>query len=138
MGDEDRLVFEHDENDPIDADAVIADECSMIDIMLMSSFLKALRPGCRLIMVGDADQLPSVGPGNVFSDIIRSGRIMTVKLTEIFRQARKSRIVTSAHMINSGELPDLKENSGNFFFHVPPEPEKGGRDDNIPCKPQTP
>ena len=124
LGDEDRLVFEHDENDPIDADAVIADECSMIDIMLMSSFLKALRPGCRLIMVGDADQLPSVGPGNVFSDIIRSGRIMTVKLTEIFRQARKSRIVTSAHMINSGELPDLKENSGDFFFMCRRDPKK--------------
>ena len=124
IGENDVLQFEHDENEPIKADAVIVDECSMIDIGLMSGFLKALRPGCRLIMVGDADQLPSVGPGNVFSDIIRSGRIETVKLTEIFRQARKSRIVTSAHKINTGEMPDLRENSGDFFFMRRQDPKR--------------
>ena len=116
IGESGDLTFEHDENDPLDTDAVIVDESSMIDINLMSSLLRALKPGCRLVMVGDADQLPSVGPGNVFSDIIRSNVVNTVRLTEIFRQAQESKIVKSAHMINSGILPDLKNSNGDFFF----------------------
>ncbi len=116
IGESGDLTFEHDENEPLDTDAVIVDESSMIDINLMSSLLRALKPGCRLVMVGDADQLPSVGPGNVFSDIIRSNVVNTVRLTEIFRQAQESKIVRSAHMINSGILPDLKNSNGDFFF----------------------
>lgn len=108
--------FSKDEEDPLRTDAVIVDEMSMVDITLMEALLRAMRPGCRLIMVGDADQLPSVGPGNVFSDIIRSGAVPTIKLTEIFRQAEKSGIVKNAHKINSGIIPELKENKGDFFF----------------------
>lgn len=84
------IAFRRDEDDPLACDAVILDECSMVDISLMCALLRAMRPDCRLILVGDADQLPSVGPGNVFSDIIRSGVIPTVRLTEIFRQAAGS------------------------------------------------
>ncbi|MBQ8974365.1 MAG: AAA family ATPase [Oscillospiraceae bacterium] len=116
VAENDRIVFEHNEAEPLECDAVIVDEMSMVDILLMHSFLSALRPGCRLIMVGDADQLPSVGPGNVFSDIIKSLCVPTVTLTEIFRQAQESRIVRCAHMINRGELPELRENSGDFFM----------------------
>ncbi len=115
-GDGTELTFEKCGSDPIEADAVILDETSMVDITLMCALLHAMRPGCRLIMVGDADQLPSVGPGNVFADVIRSGAVPVVRLTEIFRQARESRIVKGAHLINHGELPDLKENKGDFFF----------------------
>ena len=97
----DATVFEHDNEDPLNADAVIMDESSMVDIMLMSALLNAIRPGSRLILVGDADQLPSVGPGNVFSDIIRSGVVPTVKLTHIYRQSDESRIIKNAHMINT-------------------------------------
>ena len=85
-----RLVFSHGEDDPLKADAVIVDETSMVDITLMHGLLSALRPECRLILVGDPDQLPSVGPGNLFSDLIRSGVIPMVRLTEIFRQAQQS------------------------------------------------
>ena len=92
-----RLVFAHDESDPLKADTVIVDETSMVDITLMHGLLSALRPECRLILVGDPDQLPSVGPGNLFSDLIRSGVIPMVRLTEIFRQAAESAIVRSAH-----------------------------------------
>ena len=95
MGENGELTFEHDVDNPLETDAVIVDESSMIDINLMSSLLRALKPGCRLVMVGDADQLPSVGPGNVFSDIIRSDVVNTVRLTEIFRQAQESKIVRS-------------------------------------------
>ena len=116
MGENGDLTFEHDESDPLETDAIIVDESSMIDINLMASLLHALKPGCRLVMVGDADQLPSVGPGNVFSDIIRSEVVNTVRLTEIFRQAQESKIVRSAHMINSGVTPDLKNSNGDFFF----------------------
>ena len=101
------ITFRRDEDDPLDCDAVILDECSMVDISLMCALLRAMRPECRLILVGDADQLPSVGPGNVFSDIIRSGVVPTVRLTEIFRQAAGSSIVSYAHAINHGEHPPL-------------------------------
>lgn len=109
------VVFSKHEGDPLNCDALVLDECSMVDITLMSSLLKALKPGCRLVLVGDADQLPSVGPGNVFSDIIRSQTVPTVRLTEIFRQKGDSRIVRNAHMINRGEHPDFEANTGDFF-----------------------
>ena len=111
-----RLVFAHDEDDPLRADAVIVDETSMVDILLMRGLLSALRPECRLILVGDPDQLPSVGPGNLFSDLLRSGVVPMVRLTEIFRQAAESAIVRNAHGVNRGELPDLRDNKHDFFF----------------------
>ena len=113
--DSDHVVFTKDESDRLDCDAVILDECSMVDICLMDALLKALPPDVRLVMVGDADQLPPVGPGNVFSALIRSQVIPTVRLTEIFRQNEGSKIIRNAHMINRGEHPDLAENSGDFF-----------------------
>lgn len=113
--DSDHVVFTKDESDRLDCDAVILDECSMVDICLMDALLKSLPPDARLVMVGDADQLPPVGPGNVFSALIRSQVIPTVRLTEIFRQNEGSRIIRNAHMINRGEHPNLAENSGDFF-----------------------
>ena len=110
------LVFKKDEDEPLKCGALIVDECSMIDISLMRSLLAALPEDCRLVLVGDADQLPSVGPGNVFSDILRSNILPAVRLTEIFRQTEGSRIVRNAHMINFGEHPNLAENKGDFFF----------------------
>lgn len=117
-------VFRRDEDEPLECGAVVLDECSMVDIMLFKALLSALPEDCRLVLVGDADQLPSVGPGNVFNDIIRSNIVETVRLTEIFRQTRTSRIVESAHMINRGEYPDLKANvsDGDFFFLKRTEP----------------
>lgn len=111
-------VFRRNEDEPLECDAVILDESSMVDIFLMSALLRAMPEDCRLIMVGDADQLPSIGPGNVFLDVIRSGIVETIRLTEIFRQGSLSRIVANAHMINRGDYPDLKANSsdGDFFF----------------------
>ena len=111
-----RLVFAHNESDPLRSDAVIVDETSMVDITLMQALLSALREDCRLVLVGDPDQLPSVGPGNLFSDLIRSGAVPTVRLTEIFRQAAQSAIVMNAHRVNQGEVPDLHNNSTDFFF----------------------
>ena len=111
-----KLVFSHGEDDPLKADAVIVDETSMVDIVLMQGLLSALRDSCRLILVGDPDQLPSVGPGNLFSDLIRSGAIPMVRLTEIFRQAAESAIVRNAHQVNQGILPDLRANKKDFFF----------------------
>ena len=111
-----RLVFAHDESDPLRVDAVIVDETSMVDICLMRALLSALRSDCRLVLVGDPDQLPSVGPGNLFSDLIRSGAVPMVRLTEIFRQAAESGIVMNAHGVNEGKLPDLRNRSGDFFF----------------------
>lgn len=110
------IIFHRDEDEPLECDAVILDECSMVDISLMSALLHALPQDCRLILVGDADQLPSVGPGNVFADIIRSGVVPAVRLTEIFRQSAGSSIVEYAHAINRGEHPPLSRNQGDFFF----------------------
>ena len=90
----------------------------MVDLPLMSALLSALRPDCRLVMVGDPDQLPSVGPGNVFGDLIRSGRVATVRLTEIFRQAQASAIVRAAHTINQGQLPELRNRPDSDFFFM--------------------
>lgn len=111
-----RLVFQRGQSDPLEADAVIVDETSMVDVTLMAALLAALRSDCRLVLVGDPDQLPSVGAGNVFSDLIRSERVPTVRLTEIFRQAQQSAIVRSAHEVNSGQLPQLNLKDGDFFF----------------------
>ncbi len=110
------LCFMHDESEPLKADAVVVDETSMVDILLMAALLKALKPQCRLILVGDPDQLPSVGAGNLFSDLIRSGKIPTVRLTEIFRQARESLIIMNAHAINAGQMPELTVKNKDFFF----------------------
>ncbi|MBR1660394.1 MAG: ATP-dependent RecD-like DNA helicase [Oscillospiraceae bacterium] len=110
------LVFKRDENQPLKCDVLILDECSMIDITLLRAILAALPADCRLILVGDADQLPSVGPGNVFLDILRSHRAAVARLTEIFRQTADSRIVRYAHAINAGEHPNFRENKGDVFF----------------------
>jgi len=110
------VSFKKNEKEPLEADAVIVDEMSMVDLELMESLLRAIRPGCRLVMVGDPDQLPSVGPGNVLGDLLRSGRIPSVKLTEIFRQARKSAIIRNAHGVNMGQAPDLANKESDFFF----------------------
>lgn len=111
-----KLCFMHDESEPLKADAVVVDETSMVDILLMEALLRALKPQCRLILVGDPDQLPSVGAGNLFSDLIRSKKIPTVRLTEIFRQARESLITMNAHAINGGQLPELTVKNKDFFF----------------------
>ncbi len=111
-----QLAFTHDQYDPLEVDAVIVDEVSMVDVPLMAALLSALRGDCRLVLVGDPDQLPSVGPGNLFSDLIRSGAVPMVRLTEIFRQAAQSAIVRNAHMVNAGELPNLRQNDSDFFF----------------------
>ena len=112
------LVFSHDADNPLEVDAVIVDETSMVDIVLMAALLAALPGDCRLVLVGDPDQLPSVGPGNLFSDLIRSQIVPTVRLTEIFRQAAQSAIVRNAHMVNHGEIPPLRQNDNDFFFMV--------------------
>ena len=109
-------VFDHDETDPLDADVVIVDESSMIDILLMRSLLAAMKDESRLIMVGDADQLPPIGPGSVFADVIKSGTVQTVVLSEIFRQAEDSGIVVCAHNVNNGVLPDLTKKFPDLFF----------------------
>ncbi|MCL2463358.1 MAG: AAA family ATPase, partial [Defluviitaleaceae bacterium] len=114
--DSSRQTFQRDESNPLETDALIVDESSMVDIMLMNSLLKAVAPGTRLILVGDVDQLPSVGPGNVLKDIINSGAVKVVRLTEIFRQAQESAIVMNAHRINRGEYPALNEKNSDFFF----------------------
>lgn len=103
---------------PLTGDLFVVDECSMIDTPLMAQFLSALPPGAHLLLVGDADQLPSVGPGMVLYDLIRSGKVPCVKLTEIFRQAATSRIITSAHEINRGQVPDLKPSRDSDFFFL--------------------
>ncbi|MDI6617522.1 MAG: ATP-dependent RecD-like DNA helicase [Clostridiales bacterium] len=113
---EDNMVFLKDDSDPIDADAIIIDEASMIDILLMNNLLKAIVPGTKLIIVGDVDQLPSVGAGNVLRDLIDSGIIPVVKLEEIFRQSQESLIIVNAHRINKGELPYINEKERDFFF----------------------
>ena len=115
-GESDELTFRRNEEDPLRCDAVILDECSMVDIMLIQALLKALPKDCRLVLVGDADQLPSVGPGSFFLDVLRSGAVPSIRLTEVFRQSGESRIISSAHSINRGESPDLRLNKGDFFF----------------------
>ena len=110
------LVFKRGENNYLDEDAIIIDEASMIDTQLMASLLKAIRPGARLVLIGDADQLPSVGAGRVLCDIIESNALPSIRLTKIFRQAEQSLIVTNAHAINRGEMPRLDVKDRDFFF----------------------
>ena len=108
--------FTKNADDPLDADVVIVDEMSMVDIFLMKSLLDALRPGARLILVGDADQLPSVGAGNVLRDLIAAEAVRVVRLTDIFRQAGESQIVVNAHRINRGEYPVIRTKGTDFFL----------------------
>lgn len=110
------MYFVRDEDEPLQCDALIVDEMSMVDVLLMHSLLRALPEKATLIMVGDPDQLPSVGAGNLFADLIRSGAVRTVCLTEIFRQAQESLIVMNAHAVNHGELPVLTSKDRDFFF----------------------
>ena len=110
------ISFSKNEENPLSADVIIVDEVSMLDINLMSSLLKAVKPGAKVILVGDADQLPSVGPGNVLRDIINSKTVNVIKLEHIFRQAQESLIVVNAHRINNGEMPIFKSDNPNFFF----------------------
>ena len=114
--DEGLPLFGKTEEDPLKADVVIVDEMSMVDLQLMRSLLKALRPGTRLVLVGDADQLPSVGAGNVLRDIIDSRVLPVARLTEVFRQAAQSHIVVNAHRINSGQMPIIRNRDTDFFF----------------------
>lgn len=111
-----QVTFQKTEKEPLEAEAVIVDEMSMVDVALFSALLRALRPGTRLVLVGDADQLPSVGAGNVFSDLIRSRKIETVFLREVFRQAERSAIIRNAHRVNLGQSPELSGNQGDLFF----------------------
>ena len=111
-----QVTFLKNEKEPLEADAVIVDEMSMVDLSLFSALLRALKPGTRLVLVGDADQLPSVGAGNVFSDLIRSKRVETVFLREVFRQAEQSAIIRNAHAVNLGEPPGMDSNQGDYFF----------------------
>lgn len=110
------MVFARDEDNPLKADAVVVDEMSMVDVQLLCALLRAIPQGKRLILVGDPDQLPPVGPGFPFRDMLRSEVLPTVRLTEIFRQAQKSLIVMNAHRVNRGEMPDLKTVNSDFFF----------------------
>jgi len=111
-----KLLFTKDESDPLDADAVIVDEMSMVDVVLLYSLLQAVPAKARLIFVGDPDQLPPVGPGFPFSDMLRSNVLPTVRLTEIFRQAQESLIVMNAHRVNQGDMPVLNNVKNDFFF----------------------
>lgn len=111
-----RQVFDKNEDDPLEADAIIIDETSMVDIHLMHALLRAVGNGTRVIFVGDVDQLPSVGAGNVLKDMIRSERLAVVRLRHVFRQAQESAIIRNAHLINEGESPVLNENGTDFFF----------------------
>ena len=116
--------FQRDQDNPVDAGAVIVDEVSMVDTLLMRSLLRALKPGTRLILVGDADQLPSVGAGNVLHDLIASKVVPVARLTEIFRQAQESMIVVNAHRINTGGMPLVNGKDSDFFFERVENPEQ--------------
>ena len=117
--------YKRNDENPLEGDALIVDECSMIDILLMNNLLKAVPVGMRLVFVGDIDQLPSVGAGNVLRDVIDSQRIPVVRLVRIFRQAQKSRIVMSAHAINRGKFPDTSNGRDtDFFFMKEEDPER--------------
>ena len=111
-----QLAFQRNEDEPLKCQAVIVDETSMVDVPLMAALLAALPNDCRLVLVGDPDQLPSVGPGQVFDHLIRSGIVPNTRLTAIFRQAQESRIVMNAHSVNQGIVPSLKNQGGDFFF----------------------
>ena len=113
---ENEPVFRRNEDNLLEEDVIIVDEASMVDIFLLESLLRAMKPAARLMLIGDADQLPSVGAGNVLNDLIEASVFSKVKLKEIFRQAKESLIITNAHLINSGEYPDIETKSSDFFF----------------------
>ncbi|WP_196592604.1 SF1B family DNA helicase RecD2 [Pectinatus sottacetonis] len=114
----DESVFGKDSDEPLDADVIIIDEVSMVDIVLMQHFLNAIPDGCRVVLVGDMDQLPAVGPGAVLKDILRSKTIYSIKLDEIFRQAQESMIVYNAHAINAGRMPDCTSSNDFVFYEI--------------------
>jgi exodeoxyribonuclease V alpha subunit len=118
--------FKRDLENPLDCDLLVVDESSMVDVMLMQSLLKAVPDHAALLIVGDIDQLPSVGPGQVLADIIGSGAVPVVRLTEVFRQAAESKIITTAHAINAGRMPDLAppEGAADFYFVPAADPEQ--------------
>ncbi|MBQ6380541.1 MAG: ATP-dependent RecD-like DNA helicase [Clostridia bacterium] len=111
-----KMLFQKNERDQLDIDAIIIDEISMVDVTVFAALCEAIPIGCRIIMVGDFDQLPPVGAGNILQDIMAWGRIETIKLTEIFRQAMQSDIITNSHKIVNGEYPDTTANNNDFFF----------------------
>ena len=118
--------FEHDENNPLDTQFVVVDESSMIDLLLFYSLLKAIPPGAHLLLVGDIDQLPSVGAGNVLKDVIASGIADVTRLNQIFRQDEDSYIITNAHRINTGQMPHTDNQSKDFFFFNIEDPTEAG------------
>lgn len=120
------MEFKRNEANPLECDLLVADECSMIDVPLANNLIKAIAPGTALIFVGDVDQLPSVGPGAVLSDIIESGAVPVIRLTEVFRQAASSWIIRAAHQINDGHMPTFptKEDNGDCYFVTVDDPEK--------------
>ncbi len=118
-----KLVFRHNESDPLGCDVIVIDEMSMVDVLLFESLLRALKLSCRIIMVGDSDQLPSVGAGNLLKSLIECRCIPVIELKEIFRQAEQSCIVTNAHKIVKGEMPDLTKKNNDFFFFKRTQPE---------------
>ena len=123
--------YQRNEENPLDGDVLIVDECSMIDIMLMYNLLKAVPDTMTLIMVGDIDQLPSVGAGNVLRDVIESGAFPVIRLSKIFRQAQSSRIITNAHRINKGLMPDLSNGRDTDFFFIEKENPEDAADEIV-------
>jgi exodeoxyribonuclease V alpha subunit len=121
--------FKRNAENPLECDLLVVDESSMVDVSLMQSLLKALPDDAALLLVGDIDQLPAVGPGQVLADIISSAAVPTVRLTEVFRQAAQSRIITAAHQINRGQVPDLRKPAGpsDFYFMPAADPEQAVR-----------
>jgi exodeoxyribonuclease V alpha subunit len=119
--------FKRDSDNPLECDLLVVDETSMVDVLLMQALMKAVPGNAALLIVGDIDQLPSVGPGQVLADVIASGAVPVMRLTEVFRQAAQSRIITNAHRINRGLMPDLSrpEGSSDFYFVQADEPETG-------------
>jgi exodeoxyribonuclease V alpha subunit len=117
--------FRRGDDNPLDCDLLVVDEASMVDVLLMQSLLRAVPDGAALLIVGDIDQLPSVGPGQVLADVISSGAVPVVRLTEVFRQAALSRIISNAHRINQGSMPDLGRSEGesDFYFISAESPE---------------
>jgi len=116
--------FKYDDQNPLDVDMLIVDEASMLDLLLTNHLLKALHPATHLLLVGDVDQLPSVGAGNVLRDVIDSGQVPVVSLDLIFRQAQTSMIVTNAHRINKGQMPILHKGDTDFYLFTQDDPEK--------------
>src|ERR1035438_9592943 len=118
--------FQRNQDQPLDCDLLIVDETSMVDVLLMYALLRALPKTSGLILVGDVDQLPSVGPGNALRDLIESGGVPVVRLTEVFRQAASSKIITNAHMIRQGRMPELRsaESGSDFYFIERQTPEE--------------